>query len=182
MKIALAVGGFKEAVDHEYGFIEDRLKSALFHLGLVVSRKRLTIPVNVLGGTLNETLKFKNNEPISVLNISAKIKAIKCFLETAKKMSPADLEKAPSIYLVSIKEGIATKKNILKLKMLPKWLRIRNEITHASFDKDLNDLKEKCKQAAYDGKEYCTWVDSFSKQIKRAMARAKKDIDTSLKG
>ena len=173
-KIALCTGGFSEAILNEYAFIEDRFKSILFHVGILLPRNSAEISTNVLNGTLREKLEGrKHKQKIKITTISAKIRVTTAFLKTAAKMTSDGLGNVPLIYAVCRNKEILGQESLLQIRKISNWLKIRNEIIHASYDKDLDDLKAKTKEVAEQGQKLCKWLDAFSKRIRRAAKRLK---------
>ena len=174
-KIAIYNKAFVEAIGNEYAFMENRLKSILFHIGILPSRKEDIIPANVLSGTLQKGLKIEEGKGKSVKNITGKITAFRAFVRKLDSMSQDELNSAPAVYS-QLSSLAADKKEIDDgLKRIQEWLRYRNEITHASYEKNIEDLEAKGVKIANDGFVLANWIDKISKRVKRTIKRASRN-------
>ncbi|MBR3143552.1 MAG: hypothetical protein IKF09_10445, partial [Clostridiales bacterium] len=100
-------------------------------------------------------------------NISSKIQIIQYALKTcsmkADEMTPFEknLEKR---YKSSVKVGEMQK----TLKHIDKWCKYRNEVIHALFNKDLDDLRKGYEQHVKEGMKLARCVDDQVKSLRNA--------------
>ena len=155
---ALENGFYGEAELIVYAFLEDRLRAFIYYSNLINSFN---------SNSINENAEALYGESLDIKNISNKIKLIRKAIRVSKldAQTMNSLEKdLKKCYQTSIKAGTFNK----KLDKIDKWCGYRNEIIHALFNKDLNDLRSHYKEHVKKGFEFARYVDEQVRAIKNA--------------
>ena len=161
------LGKYKEAIENGYygeaelvvyAFMEDRLRSFLYYSDLID---------NINSNKITENAELINGGELDIKNISSKIqlirKALKVCSLKADEMSPFE-KSLKRRYNTAIKIGELKK----ALKQIEKWCKYRNEIVHALFNKDLEDLRKGYEQHVRDGMQLARYFDSQVQSLKKA--------------
>ena len=155
---------FIEAIMIAYSMMEDRLKSMIYHFGVFDSRNTLEISKVVKKNIENIT----GNRKYDFNAIKEKIAFIKQIIDWYSSSNFFEQEYSP--YLKCLKDkidgldvdalsGIFTKLN--------KWLEYRNEVMHASMNKNIDSLYEGLKTNAEVGMNYARELDSYVRVLKK---------------
>ena len=135
-----------EALMIDYALMEDRLKSFLYHAGILQSRTSYKIDCCKSNKVLlkqvycNYINRPDANLP-NIQNISGKINIIRAILEWVSytEQNPDD-----NRYLRALKnqcESVDIGDMLDTLKMIEAWCKYRNEVVHALMNKNVDNLK-----------------------------------------
>ena len=155
---AIENGFYGEAELIVYAYLEDRLRAFIYYSDLISSFNC---------NAINENAVELYGEPLDIKNITGKIKLIRKALNVhqldTQDMSPLekDLNKC---YSTVLKVGEMKK----YLDKIDKWCGYRNEIVHALFNKDLNDLRQHYKEHVEKGFDLARYIDNQVVALKRA--------------
>ena len=150
---------------YSYAMIEDRLLSMLHYLYVVNRYDDKLVPADYIDRIIRPLLKYNidadKNKIYKINNISTKIKLIKIF--NKKNIDVSDyIKDGYTIIDKNIGED-----NLKKyFKELNKWIKIRNEIVHASFNKDINDLYLNIEIVSKKGLELARTISRYTNLIK----------------
>ena len=144
---AMREGFYLEALLIDYAVIEDRLRSFLYHIGLLKTKDSFKID----GGKAKESLKpiiteYKRkdeNANFIYNSISGKMKIIRCTLMWAEQEDYNQEDK----YLVA--------------------LRRQYEVIHALLNKNMDSLYERLEAQAGKGMDLARFLDSQVKCVKK---------------
>lgn len=127
---AMNNGYFGEAELIVYAFIEDRLRSFLYYFGALKPNNKQYI---------SEEMSAIYGNKINVNNMSTKINMINTlFKACGNKANQNDfINDARKIIKYALKPGEVKK----TLRKIEKWSSYRNEIVHAMFNKDIDELR-----------------------------------------
>ena len=176
------LGRYKRAVVNEfyfealiivYAMLEDRMKSFLYYCGYFANRNQ----IRLYKKTRNEILAAfggdnEGNKAPSFMNISTKIDFSRNMLEWAETVEEKDI--AGNDYLIALKriiENLDVDGMIETLESLrgdQGWLHYRNEIIHASLNKNIDALYEGLGDKVEMGMEYARFIDSQVKLLKKS--------------
>lgn len=164
-KRAMANGFYFEAMMIVYSMLEDRLKSFLYYCGFFASRstlklnskiKQAIIPV-VYGEYIPARLPGFDK-------ISAKVIFIRGMLKWATDVDGADIQ--DEAYLSELKRQLECIDIGGMLEVLDElndkesgWLNYRNEIIHASLNKNIESLYSEIEEHVIKGMEYARFID-----------------------
>lgn len=164
-KIALENKEYETVIHLSYSMIEDRLLSFLHYLFVVNREDEKLYPSDYIDKIIRPMLKFKVNVPkqriYKMNNISTKIKVLKIFL---KKDDDGTLFINDCYNIIENNIGVKNFKKLLS--ELNSWIKIRNEIVHASFNKKIIDLDVNVELAAKEGCRLAKLMSSYTNKIK----------------
>lgn len=164
-KVALENNEYETVILLSYSMIEDRLLSFLHYLGVINRNDNLVYPSEYIDNIIRPLLKYKENVPkeriYKLNNISTKIKIIKLFL----KNNDDNIFYIRDCYSI-IEKNIGTANMKKFLSDLRTWIKIRNEIVHASFNKNINDLGANIEFSAREGYRLARLISSYTNKIK----------------
>ena len=176
------LGRYKRAVANEfyfealiivYAMLEDRMKSFLYYCGYFANRNQLRLYTK----TRNDILATfwsdsKGSKAPSFMNISTKIDFSRNMLEWAETVEEKDI--TGKEYLIALKKLIENLdvdgmiETLENLRGEQGWLRYRNEIIHASLNKNIDALYEGLGDKVESGMEYDRFIDSQVKLLKKS--------------
>jgi hypothetical protein len=175
-KLALLNNEYETLLLYSYAMIEDRLLSMLHYLYVIDRYSESLLPNDDIDKIIRPLLKYNNESDKSkvykINNITTKINILKIFNKKNKDISPY----INDCYRI-IDHNI--KIDYLKdyFKRLNNWIRIRNEIIHASFNKNINDLNNQLKDSSIEGynlaKEISKYANSIKDNYKQISVRTK---------
>ncbi len=182
------LGRYKRAMSNEfyfeammivYSMLEDRLKSILYHCGIFKNRNVTKFNSQVKSDVMN--IVYGDNPPTKFGGfgiISNKIEVIEGILKWADTVDSTDI--CNNGFLIELKnqiESIDIGGMIETLDALRyqdnNWLGYRNEIIHASLNKNIDALYENLKEHVERGMEYARFIDSQDR-ILRDKGRVRK--------
>lgn len=149
----LEKGFLAEAEVIVYAYLEDRLRSLLYYMGAIRTWNGnwLTDEVAEIVGQVNK-----------LDDISTKYQIVS---KLAKKTSNRNIQ-----YLKNLGEKLSDEdKVILKNieQVLSEWCRFRNEVIHALFNKDLDDLNRRFREHVECGFQHGRKLDNIVKHLKK---------------
>ena len=163
------LGRYKMAVKNEfyfeamiivYAMLEDRLRSVLYHTGVLINKEKLAPHKKTKSYVQNIVAKYQENEKVSLgmTNITGKMKIIEAMFKwTSECETPEDK------YLVLLKSTLETADIGAMLETIDNlkgWLKYRNEVIHASMNKDVDSLFDNLEERVEEGMEYARIIDS----------------------
>ena len=161
-----------EALMIDYALMEDRLKSFLYHAGILQSRTSYKIDCCKSNKVLlkqvycNYINRPDANLP-NIQNISGKIKIIRAILEWVSytEQNPDD-----NRYLRALKnqcESVDIGDMLDTLKTIEAWCKYRNEVVHALMNKNVNSLRSELCHNAIEGMQLANRLDTYVRDIKK---------------
>ena len=159
---AMKEGFYFEAVAIDYAMIEDRLRSFLYHIGVLNTRESAKSDVK-------ETKKFhieiynnffdKKFTGLDLKNISAKYGLIRAVLNWV-----TTTEGAEGKYQIKLKyacESLDAEDVFNCIDKLEKWCDYRNEIIHGLMNKKVESLYSELAEKADEGMKLATKIDAY---------------------
>ena len=153
---AMENGYYGEAELIVYAFLEDRLRSLIYYYGALDTRNSRYV---------NDKMAAIYGSTVLINNISTKMDVIKCLLNACQTNDDNDA------YISEVKKIIRytstpaeVKKTLGKIK---KWCDYRNEVTHAMFNKDIEDLRSRYEEHVKDGYLLARQIDKYVAELKR---------------
>jgi len=148
-----------------YAMIEDRLLSMLHYFYLIEDKNKCLYPSDYIDGYIRHFLKYKENsrkeEVYKIYNISTKIKMLKLFINNNNE---------DNVYINNCYNVICNKIGEDNYKKyfndLEDFLKVRNEIIHSSFNKNINDLNIKLEICAKEGYRLSKLISKYVNLIK----------------
>ena len=167
---AVKEGFYFEAILIDYAMMEDRLRSFLYHMGLLRTRdsyKADVIKVKKSLKTMIQTYKRPDeNDQFSILSISGKMKIVRCLVLWAEQES-FDTD---DIYLLTLRKQYDKYIDAERLKNslygIESWCAYRNEIIHALMNKNTDSMYKDLAFQAEEGMRLCRELDSQVDRIK----------------
>ncbi|MBE6751637.1 MAG: hypothetical protein E7556_03825 [Ruminococcaceae bacterium] len=161
-----------EALMIDYALMEDRLKSFLYHAGVLNSRTSHKIDCSKPNKALLKQIycKYRNKTDVNlpkIQNISGKIDIIRAVLEWVSntEQNPND-----SRYLRTLKnqcESVDIGDMLNTLKMIEDWCKYRNEVVHALMNKNIDSLRSVLCDKAIEGMELANRLDTYVRDMKK---------------
>ena len=175
-KMSIKAGFYFEALMIVYAMQEDRLKSLLYYAGTFENRSTLS-PSRKTYKDLRFLLKnrYGDNEKLVLTTITGKIKLLDALLFWSE--SAVEEEASYSDYLVLVKrifECVDIEDLRKNIEGLQEWLKYRNEIIHASMNKNITELYDALGDKVEIGMEYARTLDAYVKIIKKDNSVRKK--------
>ena len=168
---AIKEGFYFEALLIDYALIEDRLKSFIYHIGLMKTRNSYRIDCDRAKRSFKpiiEEYKSQNeNASFTCSTISGKMKIIRSSLIWAEQETYDYNDK----YLRAIRQqydkyldadGLLT-----VLEEVRTWCDYRNEIIHALLNKNVESVNENLEAQALIGIELARYIDDQVKNVKK---------------
>ena len=168
-KLAMRNDFFFEAMMIVYAMLEDRLNSYLYYIGAYDNRKIIKISKRTKKYLLEiVSLYEKGDKQIRLRTdtITGKMKIVEATLKWVE-----DVTNVQDKYLVELKnelEGIDVGGLLITIDEIKDWLKYRNEIVHASMNKNIDCLYESLKLRVEDGMEYARFLDNQVKILKKS--------------
>lgn len=161
-----------EALMIDYALMEDRLKSFLYHAGILQSRTSYKIDCCKSNKVLlkqvycNYINRPDANLP-NIQNISGKINIIRAILEWVSytEQNPDD-----NRYLRALKnqcESVDIGDMLDTLKMIEAWCKYRNEVVHALMNKNVDSLSSELCDKAIEGMQLANRLDTYVRDMKK---------------
>ena len=165
---AIAEGFYFEAMLIEYAMVEDRLRSFLYHAGVLHNRTDTKgfkkTKSQILAMLKEQNAKAQNT---SVVTISAKIQIIRAILNWKNSLSVAPTNDK---YLETLWNQIGSRLTIDEvsetLVSLEDWCAYRNEIIHALMNKNLDAVDESISERCERGMNIVRSLDRYVKQVR----------------
>lgn len=167
-KKAIDEGFYFEALLIEYALMEDRLRSFLYHVGML-NQKCDTKGFKRTESEIMAMLRRRNPKAssTSVRNISAKVEVVRAMLDWYASIPEAPKESA---YLCALWCQFGSRIDVDEvsstLSRLDEWCDYRNEIIHALMNKDPHAVEEGIPRRCEQGMAIVRELDKYVKQIK----------------
>ena len=162
-KKALDEQFYFEALIITYAMLEDRLRSMLYYMGTFdtrnspdVSEKTKQDHTVILHSKCGENVGFNLN------NITGKMNLIEAIIVWAE--SANENENEYSFYLKELKnlmESVDVDDVLRTFRKMEKWLKFRNEVIHASLNKNIEALYEGLDEKIELGMQYARNLDGY---------------------
>lgn len=167
---AVKEGFYFEALLIDYAMMEDRLRSFLYHMGLLNTRDSHKADVKKVKKSLKSIIqKYKRSgesDNFSIISISGKMKIIRCTLLWAEE----ELGDCDDKYLLSLRSQIdkyIDAERLMKaLNDIEKWCEYRNEIIHALMNKNIDSMNQDLAFQTEEGMRLCREIDSQVDRLK----------------
>lgn len=161
-----------EAMLISYAMMEDRFRSFLYHIGALANRDSIKVSCGKTNKQLKEIIdtykRNKENNSLGIINITGKMKIIRCTLEWA---ATVDGGYEDDKYLLALKNqydgNVDIQEMLSVLEEIREWLDYRNEIIHALLNKNIDSLHTELKKRTIQGMELARKVDSFVNRVKK---------------
>ena len=171
LNLAIKQKFYFEAILIEYAIIEDRLRSYMYHIGLLQNREAFKISAKIPKRVKNEiepiVRKYGGNDKLfSIANITGKMRILKALVIWS---SNAECE-CDTKYLQHLKSQFQELDPDLMLETLEKishWNDYRNEVVHALMNKNVLSLNLELEAKVVEGKQYAEILDSQLKSFKK---------------
>lgn len=164
--LAIKYKFYYEALMIDYALIEDRLRSWLYHIGVVPARDSIKVSAiskKEISPIVDEYRTEKEKKGLGYGTISSKIKIIRALLKWTENSTFGYQE---SKYLSALKgqlEGTDIREMVDILDCIEEWKAYRNEIVHAMMNKNIESLELELEEYAIKGKQYS---DILAKNLK----------------
>ena len=170
--VAMEHGFYFEAMLIVYAVMEDRLRSYLYHLGALKTRKSSEIDFSDAKDSLKKVVEEYKNEKesagLGIGSISGKRKIIRCLLEWVANTAYTPEKNS---YLGIVKnhlEGAADIGGILDcLNDIKEWCDYRNEVIHSLLNKNIDSLNEELAEQVMKGMKLARYLDSQVTSLKK---------------
>jgi hypothetical protein len=167
---AIRFGFYYEAIMIDYAMIEDRLRSTLYHMGLLSSRDATTVWKNNRPAILEIVSDYKRDKEdlrLGIYTMEGKIKVIRCILLWASHTEGGYHDSKYLTVLKSQIESMDAEAFLQLLDRIEKWKGIRNEIVHAMLNKNVDSMEEKLQPLAEEGMQIARIIDNQERILKK---------------
>ena len=170
--IAMENDFYFEAMFIVYAMMEDRLRSYLYYLGCLKSKRSYKFDnsdVQIIIETLaRKHLPKKERDNLDISGISGKRNVIAATL----KWAMAGYQGCDGEYLAAVNAVYEDKLDIAEcldmLKKSAEWCEYRNELIHAMMNKNIESLYSKLSEEAVEGMKIARYFDdSMVKKLKK---------------
>lgn len=170
--IAMENDFYFEAMFIVYAMMEDRLRSYLYYLGCLNSKKSYKFDNDEVKSIIEELaqkyLSKRERDNIDITGISGKRNVITATLKWAR----TGYENCEGEYLTAVKEVYESKLNVEEIldmmKKSAKWCDYRNELIHAMMNKNIESLYSELSEKAVEGMKIARYFDdAMVKKLKK---------------
>lgn len=174
-KLAIKNEFYFEAMIIVYAMLEDRLRSILYYTGVLNNREKLSLHKKTKNQVQDIVAIYQKDSKISMKNITGKMKIIKSML-----MWSTECENVEDRYLLLLKSALETSDigaMLETLDCLEGWLKYRNEVIHASMNKDIDSLFSDLPEKIEEGMRCARLIDSQASILrKKSLIRKKMNL------
>ena len=179
---AMQEGFYLEAILIDYAIIEDRLRSFIYHLGLLNTKDSYkadgTKAKKCLKGIISDYKLNGENDHFNINSITGKIKIIRCTLLWAEQESFNSDDRYLKILRDQYDRYLDVDGLLDTLSEIDDWRDYRNEVIHSLFNKNTYSLNEEISVQAERGMQLARFVDNQVKCLKKGN-RIRKSINLS---
>jgi len=170
---AMHEGFYLQAILIDYALLEDRFRSFLYYMGAFSDRRSIKINVSQAKEALSQMVRMykktanKETDSMGVMNISGKMKIIRCAVEWAihaENITPDEL------YCYALKnglEGIDQQEVLCIIEEVSAWCKYRNEIIHCLLNKNSFAVNEVVQIKAEEGFKLARRLDDQVRALKK---------------
>lgn len=168
-KRAIQYDFYCEAIMIDYAMIEDRMRSTLYHMGLLANRQATGLWKRNRPIVLDMVKKYKREKEDLMLGINTlngKLKIVRSILLWAIH---TEGDYKGNRYLTALKSQLESTDIGLFLDTLDQidaWKERRNEIVHAMLNKNIDILEDQLKPIAEEGMRLARIIDSQERILK----------------
>lgn len=167
---AMQEGFFLEALLIDYAMIEDRLRSFIYHIGLLNTRDSDKVDGKKARDSLRDIIRrYKRddeNDLFLLKAISGKMKIIRCTLLWADEENLTLDNKYLRTLRKQYDQYVDVDGLLKTLEEIEQWCKYRNEIIHGLLNKNEERLNDIVMSQAEKGMELARYVDSQVKKVK----------------
>lgn len=158
-----------EAMLIVYSMLEDRLKSILYYSGVYQNRSINKIS-KITKPKINEIYerKFGDDSIIRLNTITGKMKLVSAIIDWEINTEQINEEEVYYYELKALLEDVDVGGVLETIEDLNGWLGYRNEVIHASMNKNIDSLYENLGENVEKGMEYARFLDSQVKIMKKS--------------
>ena len=161
-----------EALLIDYALMEDRLKSFLYHAGVVETRFSTSIDINdkhmdYIRKIYREYSKKNNANLPRIQNISGKMDVIRAIFEWTSTTTEIPDN---SRYLKALKsqcESVDIDGMRETLDQIKDWCKYRDEVVHALMNKNVDSLNVELCGKAIEGMQMANRLDTYVRDMKK---------------
>ena len=166
---AMEQGFYCEALMIDYAMIEDRLRSMIYHMGLLPNRASTAIWKKArayLQQVVDEYKCDNEDNTLGTTSLSSKIKIVRSVCLWAANTEGGYQENVHLKILKNQLESIDLANAIQILEAVDCWRSYRNEVVHAMMNKNIIQLEESFRPYAEQGMKLARDLDSIERGIK----------------
>lgn len=170
-KLAMKYGFYFEAIMIDYALLEDRLASILYYSAVMKNRQMLSMNAKTTKQIFRQMMveqgQFRENERLQLKNISGKVKLLRTILLWVNSVEEIHNSER---FLRALKYQYESTDIDEMMKVLDKvsdWCSYRNELTHASLNKNVKSLYTEIEERAVEGFELANFLDNQERIIKK---------------
>ena len=170
-KHAIKEGFYYEALIIVYALLEDRLRSFLYYCGILPSRNNMKINKKIKS-EIQSIMCGEIPTAKTMSGIKNKIRYVIYLLNWSENVFYKEIEE--NQFYVGLKSQIEYLDIAALIDVLYKlakekdgWLAYRNEVIHASMNKNVISLYENLSDKVEEGMEYARFIDSQTRILKQ---------------
>ena len=176
-KLAIKNEFYFEAMLIVYAMLEDRLRSMLYYMGVLVNREKLLFHKKTKNQVQDIVSMYQSDSKTtrSMKNITGKMEIIEAMLKWS-----TECENVEDRYLLLLKSALETidiGAMLETLDCLEGWLKYRNEVIHASMNKDIDSLFSDLPEKIEEGMRCARLIDNQASILrKKSLIRKKMNL------
>lgn len=167
---------YLEAMMIVYSMMEDRLRALLFYAGVFDDRNSLKVS-NKTKSDLKSILssKYGEGKQFSLTTIKGKMELIYSIMEWVGAANTSENEYDQyQMALKSLMESTDLEQLKDVLDQISQWVKYRNDIMHASMNKNIDAMYSGMREKVEMGMEYARILDAHVKDLKKCNIVRKK--------
>ncbi len=169
---AMRNGFYFEALMIDYALMEDRLRSFIYHAGIIQSRTLNKIDCSkknkrYLKAIYRLWITNENANLPQIGSIMGKVNLIRAITEWTSTTTEIPDDNRYLLALKSQCESVDIDALLNDLKRVEDWCNYRNEVVHALMNKNINSLNKELYEKVTEGMEIANSLDTYVRDMKK---------------
>ena len=170
-------GFYFEALLIDYAIMEDRLRSFLYHMGMLKTRDSFKIDVAykmTIQSIVEKYAKKNDSKGLGIGSISGKMKIVRCITEWSSSVEKINGDDRYEVLLKQHMESVDADGLLSLLEKIGLWCKYRNEIIHSLLNKNLKSVDAGIEDKDKLGFELACSLGNYVKAFERGNTIRKK--------
>lgn len=177
-----------EALLIDYAMLQDRLRSFLFHMGALKTRKSTKVDFakakNTLQSIVAEYKQKGDSQSVGITSITGKMRIIRCVAQWTATTETVPITDSYAVIMKRQMEGLDIALLLSCLDDISAWCKYRNEIIHCLLNKSVDSVDARIAEQAENGFRIARTLDTLVRQLQKGNVIRKKmnlPIDKQMK-